>query len=109
MAGCKPFFIDAGDPLEMQGELEFTTYNLEVPYQGKQVGLIQGRLYIPVQEAPAPLVVFMPGFSIGYVFYSAYFQHLASHGYAVLAMNPLGSGLAVDAEHDDKALQVIAD
>jgi pimeloyl-ACP methyl ester carboxylesterase len=56
----------------------------------------------------APVVIFSPGFSASYSFYQAYFTHLASHGYAVLAMNTLGSAIAFDSQHDDKASQILA-
>lgn len=108
--GCKPIPIDPNDPYENAGEFSVIRSPLLIANSEQPAQPLQAALYRP--DAPAVtidkahLVLLLPGFGASYQAYSAYAQHLASHGYWVLGMDFARQTDVYDAEHDYRARQV---
>jgi len=108
--GCKPVLIDPSDPYENAGDYGVLRNPLLISNSEQPAQPMQGALYRPdtpaVTTGKAHLVVLLPGFGASYQLYSAYAEHLASHGYWVLGMDFTRQADAYDAEHDYRARQV---
>jgi pimeloyl-ACP methyl ester carboxylesterase len=108
--GCKPIPIDPTDPLENAGAYTVLRSPLLITNSEQPAQQIQGSLYRPdtpaVTSGKAHLVLLLPGFGASYQLYSAYADHLASHGYWVVGMDFVKPANAYDAEHDYQARQV---
>lgn len=90
LAGCPPPL----DPLEAPGPYDVYAEALSVPNPEDPASPLQATLYGPSENGgagmaagPFPLAVFMPGFGATYGMYSAFTEHLASHGTVVIGFN----------------------
>jgi pimeloyl-ACP methyl ester carboxylesterase len=110
LQGCKPIAIDVTDPYENAGEFAVTRSPVLIANSEQPAQPMQGSLFRPdrpaVTTGKAHLVLLLPGFGASYQLYSAYAEHLASHGYWVLGMDFVTQVDAYDAEHDYRARQV---
>lgn len=108
--GCRPIPIDPADPYENAGAQEVLRSPLLIANSEHPQQPMQGSLYRPdtaaVTTGKAHLVLLLPGFGASYQLYSAYAEHLASHGYWVAGMDFVKQTNAYDAEHDYRARQV---
>jgi dienelactone hydrolase len=69
------------------------------------VGRIAGRAWLPQDSNAHELVLVLPGFATSYTSYTAYAEHLASHGFVVVGIDTRSNLLM--SSHDTEALEVV--
>lgn len=100
-------YVGSGDPYGI-GELEIRRIPIEPCEAGAPVRL---NIYTPVGAARYPVVLFEHGFTVDIDWYTESLNHLASHGFVVLApqtyapFNPFAA--PSDAVEADRVLQVL--
>jgi dienelactone hydrolase len=70
-----------------------------------RAGRISGTAWVPQGSAVHELVVMLPGFATSHSAYTAYAEHLASHGFVVVGVDTRSNLLM--SSHDTEAVEVV--
>jgi dienelactone hydrolase len=86
-------------------ELSDETYDGAGMQIALSAGRISGAAWLPRDAARHELVLVLPGFATSYTAYTAYAEHLASHGFIVVGIDTRSNLLM--SSHDTEAVEVV--